>query len=170
MSWSRNMIQADNMGRPQMTLKDSEILSKTPSDTFWYTLKGITKLWNKFAASSHLILIWLITILFYAVRGIFQPVVVENSFPHILIKFSKLLGNKNERLKAGQLAMVALMRYICSSHIIMHFLRSSHIRFLPKTGFRKSNFISTESSIPHPTHQEIHLSQYIHLPRCYIRL
>ena len=102
MSWSGNMIQADNMGRPQMTLKDSEILSKTPSDTFWYTLKGITKLWNKFAA--HLILIWLITILFYAARGIFQPVVVENSFLHILIKFSKLLRNKNERLKAGQLA------------------------------------------------------------------
>ena len=30
-------------------------------------------------------------------RGIFQPVVVENSFPHILIKFSNLL--KSTKMK-----------------------------------------------------------------------
>ena len=97
------------------------------------------------------VFVCLISVLFCSAREIFRPVVVENSFLHILIKFSKLLRNKNERLKARQLAMVALMRYI-DSDLIMHFKIIAYIRYLPKlTGVTKirGNCILTGKGNPH---------------------
>ena len=87
-------------------------------------------------------------------RGIFQLVVVENSFLHILIKFSKLLRNKNERLKASrQLAMVAFTPSIqlctlISSHISIksvfffgHFTHFAHFtQIYPSETIKWSTF------------------------------
>ena len=134
----------------------SERHYKTFRDTerLWYRLKNSDWHFGKRLCSyftSWDVFVCLIFVLFFFAREIFQPVVVENSFVHILIKFSKLLRNKNERLKARQLAMVALMRYI-DSDLIMHFKIIAYIRYLPKlTGVTKirGNCILTGKGNPH---------------------